>query len=160
MRWVAALLGVALACAVGWAIWSRPAGQRSSPRSGRAAVPGDAARSAERGRLDVPMTADEKERRDYERARAPFMQRLRLALEPSDAEAAVGDDLAELRITVGHPDATSVERLRDIALTLGSADEGFRVITFWTPESGIGKPPRLLAEVTRGPGDRWTTFLR
>jgi hypothetical protein len=106
------------------------------------------------------VTQAERERADYERARRPFMAQVRAEAARAGAEVAVGDDLAELTFYVPSNSADVIAHLRDRALALGAADQGFVSLRFFVRSSQPGESPKLAAEVTRGPDKRWTTFAR
>ncbi len=156
----AVILGVACALGVAWLAWrivSTPPRTGDSPHADAAAKPVSPPASS----LPVPQSDDEKQRERCRRSRVPFMNAMQHDAETVGATIAVEDDLAELVVTLPASTEDLVSGLRDRAITLGAAENGFNRIRFMVADpERRGKPPVLVAEVTRNADGRWITFLR
>lgn len=171
MRAIAVLLGIALAIAatlVGWQMLQRTS-ERHVPASGRpASVTPEVSATTSNEILVVPLPASELQRREYESKRVPFLSQLNTACRSYHATCHTGEDLDVLEVVLEPaPDGQTpsvhgvVEPLRDEAIRRGAWTYGYRRILFLQSQAeGSGKPPALVAEITRTENGRWVTFLR
>lgn len=156
---MAVLAGLSLAVLFAAFLWQQTRSRVDTRPVGTDAVPSPAVTPTDNP-LPVPLSERERERAEYEHARAPFMHALESFAAQHGCKVAVSDDLSELAITASVWPQETMETMRDEAIRLGAADQGFAVIRFYAAmPDGSGLPPRLIAEVAYRDG-RWTTFLR